>query len=268
MPLVIPNRPNEGLSPWFTEREEYDEAIEAHLQAFNTLVSDGRLSAASLNAEYIHFVLEEGGSYPTFTRAPNAIYIFFGVSNPGLALQPGDFWANPLVTTIAEVTAAILNASTAIYAAIQAVTIGNTVRFPINGASAAYTDTGVEGVYGYVMPQGQNTSFSGTIPIPYGWSVGRARITFIHNSPGSGDLRMARSGSAFRDGATPRVFSAVTNTVSAGVQARPKVVTITGDLDLTMMSMVGIRVSRTGTSGADTFAAPIHLVDMSLVRMS
>lgn len=232
-------------------------------------IATGYLSDTGLKSTYPVYRIKSGGTYPA--RIADAVNIFFGDTDPGLAMAAGDYWANPAVTTLGEVTAAVLNQSTALYAAVQATTRGNTVDLPLTPRqeeAAQFKRTGIGGLYGWECPPAATTTLAANIKIPYGWSTGRVRVFFVRTSGATADIRLTRDGAAYRDGAAARSFGSVTNTVSTAASNTIKSVLITSNMDLTMMDSVSVEVQRTGTSSLDTFAAPIFILNAQLEKVA
>lgn len=243
---------------------ENDDAVAAYVLAVDSATK------AALNADYPVKRVWDGTAYPA--RVPGAVNLFIGPVDPGLAMTSDDVWANPAVTTIAEVVAAVLDPSSAMHAAIQTAIVVPSVSIPLtvrNGDTAQFTVVnGIPGFYGWnCLPNVQNR-FAGTVKVPQGWNTAAVRVFYIPAVSGTGDLRLARAGAAYSSGVPVRAFGVSTNTVPVGPIDSVSSYLITGSLDLTTMDEVSIEVQRTGNSAADTFEQAISMISARLERLS
>ncbi|UGS27569.1 hypothetical protein K8F61_05110 [Microbacterium resistens] len=247
-----------------TNAIENDAAVAAYVLAVDSATK------AALNGDYPVKRVWDGTAYPA--RVPGATNLFIGPVDPGLAMTSDDVWADPAVTTIAEVVAAILDPSSAMRAAIQTAVVAPSVSIPLtlrNGESAQYTVVnGIPGFYGWNCPQGAQNRLAGTVKIPQGWNTAAVRIFYIPAVSGSGNLRLARAGVAYKSGAPVRTFGVSTNTLVVGPIDSVSSHVVSGSLDVTDMDEISIEVQRTGNSTSDTFAAAIFILSARLERLS
>lgn len=256
------------------------EAAAAAAQAVGTTndtVTSGLVSntasatRVALNGLYLTYRLWNGTAYPT--RVAGTVNIFLGPTDPGLAMGSGDYWANPAVTTLDSVTAAILDTSTPAYSAVQTVTNGNSVTIPVHtrsGETVPYQSVGISGsgLYGWQLDESTDEGLSGDIRIPYGWNTARARIIFVTSAAGSGDVRFGRSAVIYRDGGSVVPIAETFHTVAANAVGIVKSFQHIGDITLTAYDHVNINIRRIGTSAADTLPVPIYVLGVRLDKVS
>lgn len=245
---------------------ESDAAMAAYVGAVD---SDTRLA---LNAAYPVRLVWDGSAYPT--RVPNAVNIFFGPTDPGLLMEPGDYWANPNVTTVAEVVAEVQNPASSLRAAIAAAMSPSAVDVPVSprdGDVIPLKNVGAAGVemYGYELTADGGLGLSGTVPIPQGWGSARVRIFYyVPASAGAGDVRASRSVATYKSGVAPAVIAEVSNTLAAPTPGVVNSNLISGDIPLVGMTRIAVTVKRNGSSSADTLPSSIFVVGVQLERVS
>ncbi|OIU88671.1 hypothetical protein [Microbacterium sp. AR7-10] len=245
---------------------ENDAAVAAYVGAVD---SDTR---SALNEAYPTRLVWDGSAYPT--RVPNAVNIFFGPVDPGLLMQPGDYWANPAVTTLAEVIAAMQNPNSGLRAATAAAmspTAVDVAMTPRDGDTVLLKNVGMAGVelYGRELTADALLGLTGTVQVPSGWNTARVRISYyVPAGAGAGDVRVSRAAATLSDGSAPTAVTEVSNTIVAPAAGQFASALITGDITLTGKSRVSVTVKRNGNVAADTLPAPIFLVGVQLERMS
>lgn len=152
--IILPSRPFEGQNYWYEDRETYDDALEQVVtelddsvknltddvsilsessESFslliNTLISEGRLSEAALNSNYVNYVIGTETGYPEFNRIPGAFYMFFGETNPGELMLPGEYWLTPDSLTIADIITAMANPNHDLYKTVKTVSSPDRIEF-------------------------------------------------------------------------------------------------------------------------------------------
>jgi hypothetical protein len=254
----------------FTAAATADSAAASAADAQTELT--GRLSEATLNGLYPVYLVWDGAAYPT--RVDGAVNIFFGPTDPGLLMEEDDFWADSAVTTLDAVTAATLDTSTAMYAAVQTVTNGDSVTVPMrarSGESVTYQSVGIagSGLYGWQLDNTTDEGLSGDVRIPHGWNVARVRIIFVYSTAGTGDIRFERSAVAYRDGGSVSVSVPTFHTAAAGTIDVVKSFLHTGNITLTAYDHVNINIRRmAATSVDDTLDVPIYILGVRLEKVS
>ncbi len=247
-----------------TNAIENDAAVAAYVLAVDSATK------AALNADYPVKRVWDGTAYPA--RVPGAVNLFIGPVDPGLAMTSDDVWANPAVTTIAEVVAAVLDPSSAMNAAVKTALVVPSVSIPLtvrNGDTAQFTvAAGLPGFYGWNCPSGAQNRFAGSVKIPDGWNTAAVRIFYIPANSGTGNLRLARAGVAYKSGSPVRAFGVSTNTVVVGPIDSVSSHVVSGSLDVTDMDEISIEVQRTGNSTSDTFTDAIFILSARLERLS
>jgi hypothetical protein len=215
----------------------------------------------------------DGSAYPT--RVSGALNVFFGPTDPGLAMEADDYWANPDATTIDEVEAAVGDTGSDLYAATRTATAGTTLDIPLGPRSLEPTvlmkDIGYPGaeIYGWEMDPDVTSRLIGVVTIPYGWNTARVRVYYyVPTGSGAGDVRVARAGAAFTPGVAPSPEATVTNTLTAPVAGVIDSILLTVDMALEGFTMLSVTIKRNGAEGGDTLAAPIYYLAARLEKTS
>lgn len=274
------NDTDEWLDEWNTEVSRYVEdvldavinnSIEVQDPVVAELIND--LSSLSFQAGASHFPvfrIRTNDGYPP--RVDGAVNIFFGSVDPGLVSGTGDYWANPYVTTLAEVASAIRDPSSQLYSAVQFASVPPYVNIPLtvrSGDPATFTVAqGLPGFYGWLCAPNVQNRLAGPVVIPPEWRTGQVVVDYVPAAPATGDLRLARAGVAYKSGQPARPIAVSTNTVTVPSGSMPASYAITGAMDLTDMDSITVEVQRTGQVAADTFEESIYILEARLVKLS
>lgn len=247
-----------------TNAIENDSAVAAYILAVDSEVK------AALNADYPVKRVWTGSAYPA--RVPGAVNLFIGPVDPGLAMTADDVWANPDLTTVAEVVAAILDPSHAAFAAVRAVADVTAVSVPVavrSGDAATLKNASGSGeFYGFECANGATTVLGGSIPVPRGWKTANVRVRFyVPSSSSGGDVRLARAAALHTHDAAPVLISEAQATVTPTVGAT-RVSTLGGVIDLAGHTTISVSVRRAGTTGTDTMANPIYILGVDLGKVT
>lgn len=249
-----------------------DEAFATYLSAPDTQ------TRAAADAVYIVYrIYVAGVGYPT--RIPGACNVFLGPVDPGLAMDPAmDFWANPGAVTLAQVEAALLDASSGIVQAAE-----TRARQIVEASRFAAVDNRAPSLTS-LSPSANSTasapawsfpdvvvSVVGTlVTIPRGWySVGFTVLCATTTSSPSGGVRWNLRAAVLEDGAATNAAGTVLN-VTAGMTAQNRVIAAptagTLALDGTKENTVRLSIARLGSDAEDTFATSVLMLGVRLEK--
>lgn len=215
------------------------------------------------DARYTIYRVWNGTSYPA--RIANGVNIFIGPVNPGLMMQGNDIWANPDVTTLSAVTAAMLDTSSALYSATRkTVTSKDLLLFGsdstvVGGVFGALPNE----VYALTLPKGATPAVRFTTRIPTDLTSARLRAYWIAAGVGAARFEfkwhvVATDGSVLSYETTQTYASAGDLKVNEIAFSTPRVVTpgafVTGT------------ITRISTNPADTITGPVGIINGVLER--
>lgn len=144
------------------------------------IAAGGYLNEASLKGMYPVYRVKSGGAYPA--RIAGALNIFFGDTDPGLAMAAGDYWANPAATTLSSVAASAADSSSALYSAIitaAGVTEVQLSPVPLAGASYGTSGSTPNRIFGVELPKSGQPELAASGRIPAGWTNVRVAFAWV-----------------------------------------------------------------------------------------
>lgn len=236
------------------------------------------LTRGALNALYPAYRVWNAATQAYPARIPNATNIFFGPVHPGLGMTAADYWANPEATTLAQVEAALLDASSGVLRATetqQKMLIEATRFAPIDNRPATLSSLSpsagtAESAPAWKFDDGSVSVVGAVVTVPRGWyKVAFRVLAFTPLASPSGGVRWNLRAAAIDVGTAVNATGTVFNvTTPMTVQNRLVGAAHTGTfaLDGTKENMVRLSVARLGTDAADTFANPALLLGVRLER--
>lgn len=198
------------------------------------------------------------------------VVIWFGPVSPGLLAKPGDYWASSDATTLASVVAAALDPASALYAAIAAAALTRVKveLFPTGASSLLRQSYGTapDRMFGWELPAGATSLLAASVPVPVGWTTARLRIRWTRSTAGTGNARLFGQIAPHNE---LGVSGGAGNETSSSV---PEVLALKSNTwqnptPLVQGQGVSVAFGRM-SSGADTFAGAIGIIDSWLERLS
>lgn len=225
------------------------------------------VNAALLDKFNVHALMWDGSAYPP--RREGQSNLFIGGPDPGLLAEPEDFWANPDSTTIAEVVSEAEDPSSDLYKAMldiadRGVIIPMRLLAP---ATLVAIGASPNRIFGTTIPDTVSTVAYGVTPVPPGWNTARVRYQWVRTAAGSGAVRLSMDATPVVDGSAPTTGASVTSDVAvAAVNVIEE--TFGPTVTVTAFTSVSVTFGRIGSSGSDTFAGDIYLVNAMLERVT
>lgn len=254
-----------------------DEAVAAAAQAeavgtTNDTVTSGLIQDTasvtrdSLNDLYLTYRLWNGASYPA--RVAGTVNIFLGPTDPGLAMGVGDYWANPGLTTLPAVIAAVQDTGSDLRKSIQA----DSIYIPATGliaedsgvATPAFLGTSPNRRVGITLPATGVTRLLGGVKLPNTWVSIRVVPHWQHTtaSPTSGNV-------AWTSTFTRTPHTGGVDTGSFYVPNAAQNVTVSTASPAITPPAGGIysfMVARNASATEDTFEYPVQLLGVEFVK--
>lgn len=254
-----------------------DDAIAAAAQAEAIGTTNDTLTASlvddtasatrtSLNNLFLVYRLYSGTSYPA--RVPGAVNVFLGPVDPGLAMAAGDYWANPGLTTLPAVVAAVQDTGSDLRKAIQAdsIYVPVTDLVPEDSGVATFTILGSSPNQrgGRVMPSTGVTRLLGGIKVPNTWVSFRVVPHWQHTtaSPTAGNVGWTATVTR-----TPHTGGVNTGTFYTPNASQNITVSIASPaLTPPAGGIYSFMVARNANAAEDTFEYPIQLLGVEFVK--
>jgi hypothetical protein len=209
----------------------------------------------------------DGSAYPT--RVSGSLNIFFGPSDPGLAMEEGDYWANPDVTTLDEIISQVEDSSSDLHNAVKETQTVLPVEFFTESSSGLETvalGSSPSRIAGWKLIDTVASVLFANATVPVGWNTARLRFHWTQNVGGTGNVRFFVQ-MVPNDGTAVGVGSDVLSSHEAPASMVVSSSTI-GIVTTPAGGTVSIAFGRLGDSAADTFTGDIVLVSASLERLS
>lgn len=168
-----------------TNAIENDAAVAAYVGAF-----DSATSTQLNNTRPVHRVWN-GSAYPA--RVAGAVNLFIGPVDPGLLMSGNDAWTNPDVATLGEVTAAMLDPGSALYAATKKVLPPETHPLQLlqgPNVTGTFGSSQPNVVRAVALAKGGTNGVQLSGRIPDGWNTVSLRYAWIHNAATGSNARL------------------------------------------------------------------------------
>ncbi len=219
------------------------------------------------DARYMVYRVWNGVEYPP--RIAGALNCFVGASNPGLLMSGNDIWANPDVTTLSAVAAAMANPASDLHKnTLKAV--NTTVDLNIGPAVADMVmgsyGTAPNIIYAWDLVDSGTVSVRFTGKIPPDWNVATLRVWWIHET---GTGLAARLNLGFRIATAAGVLSE--HTLTADRPSVGPMMVNTSDLAnraITPDSLISGTITRLADAGTDTIVARVGIIAAQLIKVS
>lgn len=170
------------------------DSSETSIEDLESLVQSGRLTDIALKSLFVVHRLKTGGVYPP--PLPDSVNVFFGDTDPGL-LGTNGYWANPYLTTLSAVVAAVIDTGSDLRKALQA----DSVYVPVSelwpedstNSPALVIGSSPNQRVGRQLSQGFVSRLFGGVKIPNTWTSFRIRPHWQHSitSPTAGKVGWA-----------------------------------------------------------------------------
>lgn len=231
------------------------------------------LTVGTGDARYPVYRVWTGTEYPA--RIAGALNIFFGPTDPGLAMDDDDYWANPNYTTVAEVTSEINTPGSSIANAVALAASANPfIMFGADALEQAGGGTLVRSSQGASPSQHMAWELTNTLVsrvyasfiVPNGWTGCKIRYFWYHQqSGGTGNVVFTTSVTPVGEGTA---IAGVTGNASSNALAA-NVVKETLDDDvypLTPGRLALIMCARNGPNASDTLEYTIYLLGIRIEK--
>jgi hypothetical protein len=250
----------------------YDQVTNDIAASYASLVTVINTEISNLKAVYTTYRVWNGAAYPA--RIPGSLNIFFGPTDPGLAMAESDYWANPNVTTLDTVVAEALDSSSELYAAIQdaAATVqtvpielfdsGSTILKTVIGAAPSR-------VVGYALPNAGLPALFGFARIPDGWDA----VTLVFRwttstveAAASTNVRFFADTVAVPTNGAIGVGNRYSGTVAIPISQTNKLFVENNATTVVGGSGFSIAITRDAANAADTYVGDAIILDAWLVK--
>lgn len=240
--------------------------------AINNLDASITAEIAALKNVYTVYRVWDGAAYPA--RLDGALNIFFGPSDPGLAMSEDDYWANPNVTTLDTVVDEAADPASDLYAAIQvAAAAVQTVPIDLfdSGTTLLKTVIGAapSRVVGYALPNSALPTVYGFARIPDGWdsvSLVFRWTTSTVEAVASTSVRFFADTVAVPTNGAIGVGNRYNGTVAIPISQTNKIFLENHATPVVGGSGFSIAITRDAGNAADTYTGDAIILDAWLVK--
>lgn len=245
----------------------------------NASTPEGQALVAAVNAllagKYLVGRVYADGAYPP--RIPDAVNVFIGSVDPGLAMADGDIWANPDFATTGDILAIVKanrNMTSTFIGAASLAIVGNDSAADATGRAGILEQYGSASPGGVlsapvrVLVDGGATRLGSLVPVPAGDGPLTIRALFVHKQNAlTGAVRLQVTASPIADGSVLGAAAPFDQSITAAVGAHLTVKSyVVGTYALVGEALLRLVLARNGAHANDTFTSEVGLLGLLVTR--